>query len=77
MSKKVYICYDPNEGISSGAGKGTTLKQAYDDYRESADYPVDADDCLFIEGEEIAVEVKIERKEVVTKITAAAKPAAK
>lgn len=81
MSKKVYICYNPEDGLRGPVGDGGTLKAAYDDYIEAAedngDEVATADNCTFIEGDVIDVEVKIQRKEVVTKITAAPKPVAK
>jgi hypothetical protein len=55
--------------ISDGyVGQGTSLKEAYDDLVMMGYAPEDPEDCRFLEAEEVEVEVKIVKKEVISKI---------
>jgi hypothetical protein len=61
----MFICQGTNQ--DTFIGKGTTLKDSFEDY-QSEGGDDDATDCIFFEGEEVEVEIKIEKKEVVKSI---------
>jgi hypothetical protein len=60
----MFICVYEDDTIGTGA----TLKAAWDEVNDKVGDSVPPSDCTFYEGEEVSVEVKIERKEVITKI---------